>query len=314
MSQKILDAFVGLAVGDALGVPVEFQSRQSLSQNPVTNMRAYGTHQQPAGTWSDDSSLAFCLAESLCNGYQIEDIAQKFQDWRYNAYWTAHEEVFDIGITTSKAIANLKRGVAPQEAGGKDERSNGNGALMRILPLIFYSQSFGIEERFRLTQETASLTHGHIRSILACFIYNEYALELIKGSTKQEAYQNMQKRVLAFCREQAIDIQELTNFDRLLREDIQSLNEEDIYSSGYVLHTLEASLWCLLRQDNYADTVLAAVNLGEDTDTTACVVGGLAGILYGTEGIPEDWQKCLARLADIEDLAKRFQTNLSQNL
>ena len=136
-SNKVLDGLFGLCIGDALGVPVEFTSRDDLKEHPVADMIGYGMYNQPPGTWSDDSSLAFCLAESLCNGYDLNDIASKFVAWYYDNHWTPHGEVFDVGNATSEAIERLKIGVAPQKAGSCSEYSNGNGSLMRILPLVF---------------------------------------------------------------------------------------------------------------------------------------------------------------------------------
>lgn len=134
-------------------------------------MPAYGTDQQPPGTWSDDSSLAFCLAESLCHGYDLADLARRFIDWREKAYWTAHGRVFDIGIATSQAIGRLRSGTLPTQAGGRSEEDNGNGSLMRILPLITYLAGKPIAERYRIVADASSLTHAHVRSMLSCFIY-----------------------------------------------------------------------------------------------------------------------------------------------
>ena len=149
MKKKIEKTFLGLAIGDALGVPVEFKSRFELQQNPVKTMREFGSHHQPRGTWSDDSSLTFCLAESLCKGYNTKAIAANFVRWYSENYWTAHGEVFDIGITTSKAINSFAKGTPPTLAGGTGEFDNGNGSLMRISPLVFYIKDMPIEERFQ---------------------------------------------------------------------------------------------------------------------------------------------------------------------
>ena len=155
------DALLGLATGDALGVPVEFLPRKALDANPVTGMRAFGAHRQPAGTWSDDSSLTFCLAEMLCKGYDLNELARLFVAWKEDAYWTAHGEVFDIGIATSAAIYQLQQGVSPVLAGGDTEESNGNGSLMRILPLLFYIKDKPIEERFRIIEAVSALTPAY---------------------------------------------------------------------------------------------------------------------------------------------------------
>lgn len=317
---KIKDILLGVAVGDALGVPVEFIPRKGLKNEPVIGMRAFGTHRQPMGTWSDDSSLTFCLAEMLCQGYDLNALASRFVEWKEGAYWTAHGNVFDIGIATSAAIYALQKGVPPLLAGGADESSNGNGSLMRILPLLFYIKDMPVEERYRITGEVSSLTHRHIRSVNACFIYLEFARLILSGADKWTAYHGMIAEVNAFfdnnpvCSQREIDI-----YHRILGNPIgdyeirplPEFDEEEMYSAGYVLHTLEASLWCILLTDNYMDAVLKAVNLGHDTDTTGAVTGGLAGLLYGEEAIPEEWLVVLARRTDIEQLADRLNKRMN---
>ncbi|SEW32388.1 ADP-ribosylglycohydrolase family protein [Chitinophaga arvensicola] len=305
---QIKAALFGLAVGDALGVPVEFREREGLQLHPVTDMMAYGTHHQPAGTWSDDSSLAFCLAEALTNRFSLPLIAQYFIDWRYKNFWTPHGTVFDIGITTQEAIERLAKGIEPVLAGGFYEDENGNGSLMRILPLLFYVKDKPVTERFELTKAVSSLTHGHIRAIIACFYYLEFARLLLERPDKMKAFYSLQQTVPLFLKEYGIPSKEVVLFNRLLQEDLQYVSAATIQSGGYVLHTLEASIWCILTTDNYADAVLQAVNLGRDTDTTAAVTGGLAGLLYGQEAIPGRWISVLARKEDIEDLAVRMNT------
>ncbi len=298
-----MDALLGTAAGDALGVPVEFRSRRELSRDPVRDMRGYGTYNQPPGTWSDDSSLTFCLAESLCEGYDLQDMGKRFVQWTTHGYWTPHGRVFDIGNATRDAIARLRADPRnPVLAGGRGENSNGNGSLMRILPLVFEVRGKPETERREMVTHVSCLTHGHPRSIRACEIYIDMALLLLDGRSPMEAYGEIRARWTPRLDEEA----ELSHYKHILKHDISELPESRISSSGYVVHCLEASLWCLLKHDNYADTVLAAVNLGEDTDTTAAVVGGLAGLVYGTEGIPGKWRRGLARYEDILDLAKRL--------
>jgi ADP-ribosyl-[dinitrogen reductase] hydrolase len=165
------DVLFGVAVGDALGVPVEFKSRQTLQQNPVTDMIGYGTYNLPPGTWSDDSSLTFCLTEALTQDFNLNTIAQNFVKWRNESYWTPHGEVFDIGIATDQAIRRLITGTKPELAGGFEVHDNGNGSLMRILPLVFYIKDKEINERYQITKQVSSITHAHIRSVIACFYY-----------------------------------------------------------------------------------------------------------------------------------------------
>ncbi|KAE9538280.1 ADP-ribosylglycohydrolase family protein [Ursidibacter maritimus] len=292
----------GVSVADALGVPVEFKSREYLRLYPVTEMQGYGTYNQPEGTWSDDSSMTFCLAESLTNGFNLEDIAQKCVQWMTQAYWTPYNEVFDIGIITRQSLARYIQGIPAQECGGKDVMDNGNGALMRILPLLFEVKDMPLKERFSTICAVSSLTHRHIRSHFACLYYLEFAAELLKKNDKFIAYQNVNERIASFI--QDVEISEIEPFKRLVLGDISHLSEDEIQSSGYVIHTLEASIWCLLTTDNYRDAVLKAVNLGLDTDTTAAVTGGLAGLFYGFDAIPTEWIKILVKKEQINILAK----------
>ena len=308
----IKDVLLGVATGDTIGVPVEFKPRKWLRDNPVTGIQGYGSHNQPPGTWSDDSSLTFCLAEMLCGKFDMKNLGNRFINWKRHAYWTPHAEVFDIGIATSAAIDRLENDVTPVLAGGDGENSNGNGSLMRILPLVFYNKGLNIDKRFLAVKDVSSLTHRHIRSVLACFIYLELALELLAGRSAREAYQETCTTVNTFLNEtDTCTAAESGLFSRVLGGDIGKVWEDEIHSSGYVLHTLEAGIWCLLNTNNYADAVLKAANLGEDTDTTAAVTGGLAGLLYGWMTIPEEWLASLVRREDIENLGKRLNAKLS---
>lgn len=312
-TNAIKSVLFGVAVGDALGVPVEFFTRGQnlhLQKNPVKGMIGYGTHNQPAGTWSDDSSLTFCLAEALTQDFDLNRIAQNFIKWADYAFWSARGDVFDIGIATRKAIARLINGVKPELAGGTDETDNGNGSLMRIAPLLFYLMDKPTDERFRITQQVSAITHGHIRSVIACFYYLEFARLLFYKKDKFEAYKILQTELPSAFPACTIFLNEIALFDRLLKGNIYLLSENEIGSSGYVLHTLEASIWCLLTTNTYRDAVLKAVNLGDDTDTTAAVTGGLAGLLYGYDNIPIEWRQQIARHDDIEDLAERMAKKL----
>jgi ADP-ribosylglycohydrolase len=288
----------GLAVGDALGVPVEFRPRGSFR---VTSMRGFGTHNQPRGTWSDDTSLTLCLVDSLARGFDPRDMARNFVAWRDTAAFTARGEVFDIGGATAKAIARLKAGVVPEKAGCSGMDENGNGSLMRIAPLVFYLADKPAAERFTITKIVSSLTHAHAWSVAACYIYLEYLRKLLAGMDKKDAYAALQDDFRAGC--PYIDNATLDKFARILQSDISALPETAIQSGGFVVDTLEAALWCFLTAKSYRGAVLRAVNLGEDTDTTAAVTGALAGLAYGLGAIPADWLDALVREDDIALLA-----------
>lgn len=312
MSNLNKDILLGTAIGDALGVPVEFEYRQVLEKNPVVGMREYGTHNQPKGTWSDDSSLALCLAESLCNGYNLNDIADKFIRWYYDGYCTPYGRVFDVGITTARAISNLQSGIKPNLAGMDRERDNGNGSLMRILPLVPYILNMEEEDRFRIIGEVSSLTHRHPRSILACIALCEFAIQYIDLQAVERAYQAMQQTILQLLKKEMF-IEEDIPFERLIGlsyEEFKAIELKDIRSTGYVIDTLEASLWCVFNTTNYKDAVLKAVNLGDDTDTVGAITGGLAGIIYGYDTIPSEWLEVLVRKDGIIELADRLDVQL----
>ena len=301
---------LGTAIGDALGVPVEFEHRQELEKNPVVGMREYGTHNQPKGTWSDDSSLALCLAESLCNGYNLNDIADKFIRWYYDGYCTPYGRVFDVGVTTARAISYLQSGCKPELAGMDRERDNGNGSLMRILPLVPYIINMEEEDRFRIIGEVSSLTHRHPRSILACISLCEFAIQYINLQSIEKAYQTMQQTMLQLLKKEMF-IEEDIPFKRLVGlsyEEFKNIELKDIRSTGYVIDTLEASLWCVFNTTNYKDAVLKAVNLGDDTDTVGAITGGLAGIIYGYDTIPSKWIDTLARKDDIIGLGEKLDS------
>ena len=296
------DLLYGVCIGDALGVPVEFESREYLKNNPVTKMGFGGVHDQGIGVWSDDSSLTFCLAESIIEGYDIHRLANKFIKWKNEGYWTATGEVFDIGNTTRQSIINLSEGVHPTIAGGLDEIDNGNGSLMRILPLVILLKDLSKENRFNLVKEVSSITHAHNRSIISCFYYLEFALQIMEGKDKFEIYENLKIAIPKFINSNKIYSEELIHFDRLLNGNIHELEEDAIQSGGYVIQTLEASIWCLLTSDNYEDAVLKAVNLGGDTDTSGAVTGGLSGLLFGFESIPKVWVTSICKPNEINKL------------
>ncbi len=307
---KIKDALFGLCVGDALGVPVEFYSREELEKDPIIDMIGYKVWNQPPGTWSDDSSMAFCLAESLYRaGFDPQDIASRFSRWYGDGYWTPYGECFDTGSTTRAAIKKLKEHVEPTQAGGTREQNNGNGSLMRILPIAFYIKDMEIEERFDIIHQVSSITHAHPRSLISCGIYIEMAINLLRGLSRRKAYKKTVKTINEYYKKDPYK-KELVHFKRILEEDISCIKRENIASSGYVVYTLEASLWCCLIHGSYRETVLEAVNLGGDTDTTGAVAGGLAGIIYGYENIPKKWIEKIPRKDDINDLAEKLKKNL----
>lgn len=205
------------------------------------------------------------------------------------------------------------KGESARFSGNIFEEDNGNGSLMRTLPLAFYlKDQENIEIVYQTVKEVSSITHGHFRSVFACFIYVIFAIEIMKGKDKKAAYQHTQKTALEFAEIQGFNLKEIQLFDRVLKNDISKYDEDTISSGGYVLHSLEASLWCFLHSESYAEAVLKAVNLGEDTDTTGAITGGIAGMYYGLENIPEEWVEVLVRKEDIGKLCEKLNNKLKK--
>ncbi|HBE20596.1 MAG TPA: hypothetical protein DEG17_09980 [Cyanobacteria bacterium UBA11149] len=303
---QTLAGLMGVCVGDALGVPVEFISRGTRTKSPVTDMIGYGSYNQPPGTWSDDSSLTFCLAESLCGGFSLDAIAKSFCRWYQDDYWTPHGVLFDIGGTTCDALENLIAGVSPLMSGGAEEINNGNGSLMRILPVAYYHKSLTFRDLIERVHQVSAITHRHLRCQMACGIYVSMAVYLLEGNSPETSYLQGIEAVKDIYN-QLPYTSEVHRFSRVFSGSIHQLPVNDIESGGYVIHSLEAAIWCLLNSTSYSEAVLKAVNLGGDTDTTAAITGGLAGIYYGVANIPIKWINLIARKDDIIDLATRLE-------
>lgn len=299
-------AFLGLAIGDALGVPVEFLDRKYLKKHPIKDFTEFGTHNQPKGTWSDDSSLSFCLAECLCTEYNLEKIAASFVQWYQKDHWTARGEVFDIGGATFNAIQNMIDSLPLTRVGGSGEQDNGNGSLMRILPLCFYLKDIELTKRFEVVQEVSSITHAHLRSILCCFVYIEICIQVLNGESKREAYYEAVATINDFCMGNLALEKEAYHLRRVLNYLLEEVPENEISSSGYVVHTLEAAIWCWLKAGSYEEAVLKAVNLGDDSDTIASITGGLAGLSSQIGEIPEHWIASLAKADEIILLSQKL--------
>ena len=310
--ERILGGLWGSLVGDALGVPVEFKDRVTVQADPVKDMLGFGTHRQPPGTWSDDSSLLLCSTESLLHReFDTEDMGMRFVRWRREEIWTPHGRVFDIGVTTSHALALIAQGVRAEVAGSDDQFSNGNGSLMRILPVSLRFAVAPTNQLIDRIHRASAITHRHPRSQMACAFFTLVGRELLNGKSAPESFANGLSAFRSHYESETWWAAEYDYFQLLLAGDLANRTEREIDSSGYVMHTLAASLWCLLTTSSFQECVLKAVNLGGDTDTTGCVAGGLAGVHYGLAGIPKSWRAVLARHDEIEILFNRFAETIS---
>ena len=319
---NVRDGIYGFIVGDALGVPVEFSYRFVLEKDPVRDMREFGTHFQPKGTWSDDSSMMIATIDSLIckNGYNINDsfydMADKFVSWYKDRKYTPHNEVFDIGGATRKALNNYINN-RDKLCGCGEISDNGNGSLMRILPLAyyFYVANLDIEKRKEITFEVSSITHSHIISKYGCLIYIEFVLKILKNRNNLDLlnlYSETVKEIKTLLKSESREVQKTVEkaYKRVLDGKINKEKYENIKSSGYVVDTLEAVIWTILNSNDYSESVLKAVNLGDDTDTVGALAGGIAGIIYGEYQIPKEWRESIQGKDYIDELISSFEKKL----
>ena len=316
MKDIVKAGVIGTIVADALGVPVEFKNREELKNNPVIDMREYGTHYQPKGTWSDDSSLLLASMDSIAKKQDVdfEDMMKRFVAWRVDYEYTPHGVVFDIGNACARSISSYRPGKDPLSCGVTGANENGNGSLMRIMAMSLlvgsrkeYWNDDTVQESFALIQDASKLTHAHSRSQIACVLYTSICHEMMYRDNRSleevlgdaisktfAAYENPE-----YKRTHDKEFQYEIDSDKYARlrniEAFKTFPEDEIQSTGYVVHTLEAAVWCLLNTSSYKECVLKAVNLGDDTDTVGAVAGGLAGIWYGYDSIPSEWVDVLAK-------------------
>lgn len=309
--KQIVNSVLGFAIGDAMGVPVEFKKREELVKNPVVKMEGYGTYEVPAGVWSDDTSMVLATIDSLINLHEInyEDMMKRFCDWINNAKYTATGVVFDIGITTKESILKYYMNkIEPVKCGGASINNNGNGSLMRMLPIALYTYYEDIvdDRLLDIIKNASSLTHAHEYSIMGCYIFVKYVHFLLSGYNKFKAYEMVKELNYYKFSENARRV-----YKRFLTTDIYKLDLDYIESSGYVVHTLEAVIWIFLNTNSFKESIIGAINLGNDTDTIGALVGSLAGLIYG---IDEDLLNEVKNKDELISFAHRFDEELRLNI
>ena len=308
-----LDGMMGVIVGDALGCPVQFVGRSEIAgraEGPVKGMESGGVYHMPEGTWTDDSSMALAALDSIreLGEVDLEDIMTRFVDWYEDGEYTPFGEPFDMGNTCSLAIEKYEREHDPMNCGGTSERSNGNGSLMRIMPacLYAYDRKLPVADAVKTVHEVGGLTHNHLRAKIACGLYYFCVRSILDGDgTLTERLQKGLDAGFAFYEKDIAGRVELSYYGRLrdLKE-FAAVPEDAIKSTGYVVDSIEAAVWSLIRTDSFKDALLTAVNLGDDADTVGAIAGGLAALYYGYDEIPEEWLAVIQRRDWIEELCK----------
>ena len=290
---RFLGCLLGLAAGDAVGTTVEFQPRGSFT--PVKDMTGGGPFRLAAGQWTDDTSMALCLATSLLEQEEFDpcDQLDRYCRWKETGYLSATGSCFDIGNATNAALGRYRR-TGEINAGSTDPAYSGNGSIMRLAPIpMFFLPDLEAVERYSAASSVT--THGAPECVDACRLFGRIVGRALLGEAKEQVLFG-----------DAGTFKGEPKIVAIARGEFKSKAEVDIRGTGYVVSSLEAALWCFLRTDCFQDAILMAANLGDDADTTAAVCGQVAGAFYGASGIPERWVERLAMRSLIENLAERL--------
>jgi ADP-ribosyl-[dinitrogen reductase] hydrolase len=297
---KFRGSLLGLAVGDAVGTTAEFKPRGSFK--PLTDMVGGGPFNLQAGQWTDDTSMALCLATSLveCGRFDAYDQMERYCRWADEGYLSSTGTCFDIGGTVAAALNRFQQTGEPF-AGSIDPKSAGNGSIMRLAPIpMFYYPDILTAQQFAVI--SSRTTHGAEECLDACRLLAGMIVRALAGKSRDEV-------VLA----EAESFAGSPKIVSLAKGSYLRKSEGEIRGSGYVVESLEAALWCFMNTSSYMDAVLTAANLGEDADTTAAVCGQLSGAYYGETGIPPSWLEKLAMGEEITDLAEKLVYKLTNS-
>ena len=295
IEDRMQGCLLGLACGDAVGTTVEFRPRGTFPD--VTDMVGGGPFQLEPGQWTDDTSMALCLATSLieCSGFDPVDQIRRYVRWYREGYLSSTGECFDIGNTTASALCRFMDDGNPF-AGPTSPTSAGNGSIMRLapVPMFFFPDKAKI---VHFSGESSRTTHGAAECVEACRLFGLLLANALEGKDKEAVLYGH-------------GFEPGSNTTPTIRQiaegQYRDKSRDELSGSGYVVESLEAALWCFLATDNFRDAVLAAVNLGDDADTTAAVCGQVAGAFYGRSGIPAEWLDRLCMREEIEQLAERL--------
>lgn len=289
MEDKIKGALVGLACGDAVGTTLEFEVRGTFE--PICDMVGGGPFELDAGQWTDDTSMALCLATSLVKqkGFDPIDQMDRYCNWYQNGYMSSNGDCFDIGITVSMALRTYLKTKEPF-SGSIDEYSSGNGSIMRLAPIpIFYHDSY--VHCIKYAGESSRTTHGSAECIDSSKLFSSLIFNAFKAETKSDIFEN--NKYIPCC----------DKVTAIANREFLELEYNQITGSGYVVESLASALWCFMNGSSFKECILLAANLGDDADTTAAICGQIAGAFYGFSAIPEHWRSSITMAKEIEELA-----------
>jgi ADP-ribosyl-[dinitrogen reductase] hydrolase len=291
-TERFRGCLLGLATGDAVGTAVEFKTRGTFQ--PVTDMVGGGQFRLKPGQWTDDTSMALCLATSLIDkrGFDADDQIRRYCNWFERGFLSSTGKCFDIGTTTRQALIRYHKTGNPF-AGSTDPQSAGNGSLMRLAPVPMFF--FGDRDQvMHFSGESSRTTHGAAECIDACRLFGDMLQRALGGASKQG---------ILFGKSVEISSSAI---QAIARGDYRMKQADAIQGTGYVVKSLEAALWCFFKTDSFEQAILAATNLGDDADTTAAICGQIAGAYYGESGIPAHWLERLTMRDEIRALADQL--------
>jgi len=305
---QLKGAIYGLLVGDAVGVSYEFLLAEQLpaydqiEMLPPNNFAKTYPH-IPVGTWSDDGAQALCLLDSLLykNKMDTEDFMKRICNWYQCGYMAVDFQVFDVGVQTAEAIRNYLSGVPLLQVANNDVLANGNGSLMRVLPLAIWHQGSDIQ-LIEDAYAQSHVTHAHLRSKVCCALYCLWARSILNGLDIDAAWSDAVTKLRAYLKDKPNDLEQLEYY---IRPD----ELEKGTGSGYVVDCLKSARYAL-QQTTYQDVIKTAIAFGRDTDTTACVAGGIAGLYFGFDSIPESWLAQLRAKDLVEPLLAKLLSNV----
>jgi ADP-ribosyl-[dinitrogen reductase] hydrolase len=293
-------SLLGLACGDALGTTLEFKSPGTFK--PVTDIVGRGPFRLKPGEWTDDTSMALCLAESLieCKAFDPADQMRRYLRWYRKGHLSSTGRCFDVGNTTRDALVRFERTGEPY-SGSTDKYSAGNGSIMRLAPVpLFFAGD--PEKAIEMSGESSKATHGNALCVDACRYLGALMVGAVSGASKEELLSGMYSPVTG-CGDRNPLVPELA---AIAMGSFKRRNPPAIKGTGYVVQSLEAALWAFHNSSSFEEGCLKAVNLGDDADTTGAVYGQLAGAYYGEEGIPEGWRKKIVQGGKIVSFAGRL--------
>ena len=303
LKDRFYGALLGLAVGDALGTTLEFKSPGSFK--PLEDMKGGGPFNLQPGYWTDDTSMALCLAESLIGqrGFDPVDQLKKYVRWYREGYHSSTGRCFDIGNTTRIALETFEKTGEPY-CGPVSPRTAGNGSIMRLSPVPLFYCNEPLEAMVK-SGESSRTTHGALQAVDACRYMGGLIVGILKGASKEEILTERFSPISGYWEKDP----PCWEIDEIVFGSFKHRNPPEIKGSGYVVRTLEAALWAFYKTDNFRDGALMTVNLGDDADTTGAVFGQIAGAYYGVQGIPEEWIKKLAFRELLEFMATELYDN-----